>query len=101
MKFIRVAVLQFFIAARFVNLAVSLPQYQFASHTPVCDDPGSQGTSTLVCFASVFHKLNRTLINEKEMDVRLRQVLRSSVPHDSLKSNGRCCHNQLLVEPAS
>jgi hypothetical protein len=25
--------LEFFIAARFVNLAVSLPQYQFASHT--------------------------------------------------------------------
>jgi hypothetical protein len=24
--------LEFFIAARFVNLAVSLPQYQFASH---------------------------------------------------------------------
>jgi hypothetical protein len=99
MKFIRVGVLQFFIAARFVNLAVSLPQYQFASHTPVCDDPGSQGSSTLVCFASVFHKLNRTLI--KEMDVRLRQVLRGSVPHDLLKANGRCCHNQLLAERAS
>jgi hypothetical protein len=27
-------VLEFFIAARFANLAVSLPQYQFASHTP-------------------------------------------------------------------
>ena len=26
-------VLEFFIAARFANLAVSLPQYQFASHT--------------------------------------------------------------------
>jgi hypothetical protein len=25
-------VLEFFIAARFANLAVSLPQYQFASH---------------------------------------------------------------------
>jgi len=31
-EIIRVGVLQFFIAARFVNLAVSLPQYQFASH---------------------------------------------------------------------
>jgi hypothetical protein len=29
---IRVGVLQFFIAVRFVNLTVSLPQYQFASH---------------------------------------------------------------------
>jgi hypothetical protein len=28
--------LEFFIAARFVNLAVSLPQYQFASHTLRC-----------------------------------------------------------------
>jgi hypothetical protein len=32
-EIIRVGVLQFFIAAGFVNLAVSLPQYQFASHT--------------------------------------------------------------------
>jgi hypothetical protein len=32
-EIIRVGVLQFFIAARFVNLAVSLPQYQFASHS--------------------------------------------------------------------
>jgi hypothetical protein len=32
-EIIRVGVLQFFSAARFVNLAVSLPQYQFASHT--------------------------------------------------------------------
>ena len=31
-EIIRVGVLQFFIAARFVNIAVSLPQYQFASH---------------------------------------------------------------------
>jgi serine/threonine protein kinase len=31
-EIIRVGVLQFFIAARFVKLAVSLPQYQFASH---------------------------------------------------------------------
>jgi hypothetical protein len=31
-EIIRVGVLQFFIAARFVNLAVSLLQYQFASH---------------------------------------------------------------------
>jgi|HubBroStandDraft_3_1064219.scaffolds.fasta_scaffold01837_6 hypothetical protein len=31
--YIRVGVLQFFIAARFVNLAVSLPQNQFASHS--------------------------------------------------------------------
>ena len=31
-EIIRVGVLQCFIAARFVNLAVSLPQYQFASH---------------------------------------------------------------------
>jgi hypothetical protein len=30
-EIIRVGVDQFFIAARFVNLAVSLPQYQFAS----------------------------------------------------------------------
>ena len=41
-EIIRVGVLQFFIAARFVNLAVSLPQYQFASHTlgPKHDDAG-------------------------------------------------------------
>jgi hypothetical protein len=29
--------LEFFIAARFANLAVSLPQYQFASHSPPLD----------------------------------------------------------------
>ena len=32
-EIIRVGVRQFFIAAGFGNLAVSLPQYQFASHT--------------------------------------------------------------------
>ena len=31
-EIIRIGVLRFFMAARFVNLAVSLPQYQFASH---------------------------------------------------------------------
>jgi hypothetical protein len=30
-------VLEFFITACFVNLAVSLPQYQFASHTSMSD----------------------------------------------------------------
>jgi hypothetical protein len=37
-EIIRVGVLQFFIAAHFVNLAVSLPQYQFASHTRCLND---------------------------------------------------------------
>src|SRR6202021_2289459 len=31
-EIIRVGVLQFFMAARFANLAVSLPRHQFASH---------------------------------------------------------------------
>ena len=42
-EIIRVGVLQFFSAAGFVNLDVSLPQYQFASHTVrarvVCSSP--------------------------------------------------------------
>ena len=33
-EIIRVGVLQFFMAARFANLAVSLPQHQFVSHRP-------------------------------------------------------------------
>jgi hypothetical protein len=33
-EIIRVGVLQFFMAARFANLAVSLPRHQFASHRP-------------------------------------------------------------------
>jgi hypothetical protein len=33
-------VLEFFIAARFANLAVSLPQYQFASHRVETGDAG-------------------------------------------------------------
>src|SRR6202790_2737548 len=36
--------LEFFIAARFVNLAVSLPQYQFASHKGT-GTPRSEQTS--------------------------------------------------------
>ena len=51
-EIIRVGVLQFFIAARFVNLAVSLPQYQFASHTSTGTITAFDGTPLLVSYVS-------------------------------------------------
>ena len=45
-------VLEFFIAARFANLAVSLPQYQFASHWHVRRqlDPRKQSSMKVIAW---------------------------------------------------